>query len=81
MLNLHGNVPFFLIASQVMISLQFATYTTLESEAEVEVCVSIEGGDVPPGGGAQYRLQTVDRSAVGKLRLWLHGSKQWVGTI
>lgn len=51
----------------MIISLQFATYTTLESDAEVEVCVSIGGGDLPSGGVAQYRLQTVDRSAVGKL--------------
>lgn len=58
-------------APQVIISLQFATYDTTESDAEVEVCVSIEGGDLPPGGIAQYRLQTVDRSAIGELMFYV----------
>ena len=48
------------------ISLQFATYSTFESD-QLEVCVFVDGNSLPSGRAVQYQIQTVDQTAVGKL--------------
>ena len=58
-------------APQVIISLEFGTYTAEESDTMVEVCVTIGSADLPPGSVAQYRLETGDRSAIG-MSMFVH---------
>lgn len=49
------------------ISLQFATYSAFESDLMEEVCVFVDGTSLPSGRVVQYRIQTVDQTALGKL--------------
>lgn len=53
------------LASNLNIGLEVDTYTVMEADLMQEVCVSVDGNVLPSGRVVQYRIQTVDQTAIG----------------
>ena len=56
---------YYFLVPDLSIGLEFATYTALEVDQSVEVCVLVDGNSLPSRRVAQYRIETSDQSATG----------------